>query len=66
MWQAGFPREVRLRSLSSTAPVNLTATIGQLETNVDLADAAFDVVVPPGAAPITLTNLRENGPLGEK
>jgi hypothetical protein len=66
MWQAGFPREVHLRSVSATAAVNLTATIGQLETNGDLADTAFDVVVPPGATPITLTNLRENGPLGEK
>ena len=64
-WQGGFPSEVRLRSLSAS-PVNLTATIGQLEVNVDLADAAFAVSVPPGATPITLTNLRENGPLGEK
>jgi hypothetical protein len=43
--------------------VDLTATISQLETNVDLDAAAFTVNVPAGAAPLTLDELRQAGPL---
>jgi hypothetical protein len=60
-WQGPFPRTVRLQS--SAAAVDLEATIAQLEANVDLDAAVFDVVEPAGATPITLDDLRGTGPL---
>ncbi len=43
--------------------VDLTASLGQVETNVDLDPAAFTVDVPASAAPLSLDALRANGPL---
>jgi hypothetical protein len=43
--------------------VDLSASIGQVETNVDLEPAAFAVTVPPDARPLSLDALRANGPL---
>lgn len=62
-WQGSFPQTVRLRSTSAGALVDLTATLAQLEANVDVDDAAFDVNVPASAGAITLDELRESGPL---
>ena len=62
-WQAGFPRTVRLRSDAQAVDVDLSASISQIETNVDLAPAAFDVVVPADAGAMTLEELRNAGPL---
>jgi len=63
-WSGGFPRLVRFRSSGSPKiPVDLTADVAQLETNVKLDPAAFTVDVPSGASPITLDELRESGPL---
>ena len=62
-WDGMFPRVVRLRSDAQDANVDLTASLGQLETNVPVDAAAFTVNVPPGAATMTLDELRENGPL---
>jgi outer membrane lipoprotein-sorting protein len=45
--------------------VDLNATIGQVETNVDLDAAAFSVTVPRDAAPLSLDALRASGPLRE-
>ena len=61
-WQGGLPSTVRL---ISTGPprVDMTARLAQLETNVDLDDAAFTVDVPRTAVPITLDELRDAGPL---
>jgi outer membrane biogenesis lipoprotein LolB len=61
-WQGGFPRSVRI--ISAAAPrVDMTARLSQIETNVDLAEAAFTVDVPRDALPITLEELRDAGPL---
>jgi hypothetical protein len=65
-WTNGFPQAVRLQSLQSGAMVDLTASISQLETNKDLETAAFTVSVPPGSEPVTLDELRETGPLGDR
>jgi hypothetical protein len=62
MWQGDFPRAVVLRSMGGL-DVELSATVGQLETNVPLEAAAFTVAVPPGTQPLTLAELREAGPL---
>jgi hypothetical protein len=63
-WANGFPQAVSLQSDAPTAMVDLTAGLSQIETNKDLDAAAFTVTVSAGAEPITLDELRENGPLG--
>lgn len=65
-WQGEFPQTVRLRSLNETVDVDLTVALSQLETNVPLDAAAFTVKVPAGAIELTLTELREAGPLREQ
>jgi hypothetical protein len=60
-WQGRFPSEVRL--ISSAAGVDVRVGISQLEANVPLDPAAFGVDVPADAAPISLEDLREAGPL---
>ncbi len=62
-WQGAFPRVVRLRS--GAGMVDLEATLSQLEANIDLDPAAFEVAAPPGARAITLEQLRDAGPLRE-
>jgi hypothetical protein len=62
--QGDFPQDVRLRSVNPAVDVDLSASIGQLETNLAIDPAAFAVDVPPGALPITLAELRDAGPLG--
>ena len=61
-WTGAFPQTVRLQS-EMPVPVTLTATIGQLEANVDLPANAFTVAVPADAQPLTLEELRDAGPL---
>lgn len=58
----GWPRRVRIRRRADTQ-VDLTAVIEQLEINVELAAAAFTVVVPPDATPITLDDVLHVAPL---
>jgi len=67
MWQGAFPQVIRLRS-AAAEPVNvdMTATLAQIEVNTDLKPETFDVEVPAGTAPLSLDELREAGPLGEK
>jgi outer membrane lipoprotein-sorting protein len=61
-WNSTFPASVRLISTGDPR-VDITAQISQLETNVDVDATAFRVDVPPNAAPITLDELRDAGPL---
>ena len=65
-WPGAFPQSMRLRSGSPALDVDLTATISQLEANVDLEASAFTVDVPPGAEPLTIEELRAAGPLREQ
>jgi hypothetical protein len=62
-WQGRFPQSVRLQSDRPGAAVDLTATLSQVEANVDIDPKAFTVDVPPGAQPLTLDELRNAGPL---
>jgi hypothetical protein len=59
-----LPRSVRLTS--SDAPrLDLRLGLSQLEVNGVLDPATFRIRIPPGAAPITLDELRRSGPLAE-
>lgn len=64
MWQGNFPSVVRLRSDATPQRIDLTAQVSQLEVNVDVDASAFTVNVPASARPLSLQELRENGPLG--
>jgi hypothetical protein len=57
----GLPRLIRLRS---DPRADLTLDLAQLDLNVTLEPAAFKVDVPADARPLTLEELRKNGPLG--
>lgn len=61
--QGGIARQVRLRRASSGPSIDLTATVSELEINVDLAPAAFTLDVPSDAEPLTLADLRRASPL---
>ena len=65
-WSGMFPQSVRLQSEDPALMVDLTAALSQVETNIDLDEKAFTVDEPNDAAPITIEELRQNGPLGEK
>ena len=65
VWQGSFPQTIRLQSQNSPANVDMTATLSQIEVNVDVDPAAFAVDVPPDASPLSLEELRAAGPLGE-
>jgi len=56
-----FPDEVVLRSTRQA--VEVTARVAQFEANTPIDAAAFAVVVPDHAIPITLDELRAAGPL---
>jgi hypothetical protein len=61
------PSAVRLRSTADGGPgARLRLALSQVETNVPIADKAFTVAVPADAVPITLADLRQSGPLGER
>ena len=66
MWQGAFPQIIRLRSAAEPTTVDMTATLAQIEVNTDLQPATFNVDVPAGTAPLSLDELRDAGPLGEK
>jgi len=59
--QNGWPRQVRLRSISGD--VDMTAAVGEFEMNTEIDARAFEVAVPPDAAPMTLDHLRSVVPL---
>ena len=61
--QGNFPQSVRLQSTSPDVRVDLTATINQLETNIDLDPAAFTVEERGDERPVSLEELRQTGPL---
>jgi hypothetical protein len=57
-----FPASVRLRS-TGDVPVDLTATLSQIETNIGFLAETFTVDVPQDTTPLTIDELREAGPL---
>lgn len=62
-WRGAFPQTVRLRSVDPKVNVDLTAAVSQLEASVTIDPAAFAVTVPADALPLTISELRDAGPL---
>ena len=60
---SGLARTVRVRRTLTRGAIDLTATLSQVEMNVDLPATAFVLTVPAGAASITLDDLRASSPL---
>jgi outer membrane lipoprotein-sorting protein len=61
----GLPKKIALRNdTAKSAGAELTLTLSQIELNTQLGPQAFTVDVPADARPITLDDLRKNGPLG--
>jgi hypothetical protein len=65
-WSGAFPAAVRLQSEDPALMVDLTTALSQVETNTEIDANAFSVTVPNDASPITIEELRQNGPLGER
>jgi hypothetical protein len=60
-----FPATVHLGRQDGSSPaVVLTLQLSQIETNVTIDPAAFDVNVPPDAVPLSLDELRRMRPIG--
>ena len=59
-------RRIRLRMAgnATAAAADLTLELSQVDTNVAIDPRAFSVVVPAGTAPLTVEELRRQGPLG--
>ena len=64
---SGRPATVRIRMTPAQSSVvaDLTLKLSQVDINVALAPAVFQVDVPRDALPLTLDELRRAGPLGE-
>jgi outer membrane lipoprotein-sorting protein len=64
---SGRPSMIRIRTTpaGTGAATDLTVRPSQVEINVALAPAVFEVEVPADAVPLTLDELRRAGPLGE-
>lgn len=60
---AGVARQVRVRRAVAAGPIDLTATLGEVEMNIDLDARAFVVDVPADAVTISLDALRQSSPL---
>lgn len=61
------PKVVRLRSAADGGPgANLRLALSQVETNAAIAVEAFAVSVPSNAVPITLAELQQAGPFGQR
>lgn len=59
----GLPATVHVRA---GGVADITLRVSQLEINTPIDARAFEVEVPPDAAPLTIEELRRAGPLGEK
>ncbi|MGH9315228.1 MAG: hypothetical protein ACRD1S_18745, partial [Vicinamibacterales bacterium] len=61
------PARVRVRTKpGASAAADLSVGLSQVDINTDLDPATFGVDVPADAAPMTLEELRDAGPLGHK
>jgi len=66
-WQGGLPRSVRLVAMGQrTSAADITATISQLMTNVDLPANAFTIEIPAEAQTISVDDLQRRGELRQR
>ena len=64
-FSSGRPTTVRLRNITPRgSATDLVLRLSQVDVNVTLDAAAFEAAVPDDATPMTLDELRRNGPLG--
>jgi hypothetical protein len=65
---SGRPSVVRIRRTRDGAgtDADLAIRLSQVDINVPLEPAVFDLDVPPDATPMTLEELRQAGPLGAR
>jgi hypothetical protein len=62
-----LPQATRLRATANGAPTtDLRLSLAQVEINTPIAGRAFTVIVPAAAVPITLADLKQAGPLGDR
>jgi outer membrane lipoprotein-sorting protein len=62
----GRPSTIRLRTTPHQgATTDLTIRLSQVDVNETLDGAVFEVEIPADAAPLTLEELRQSGPLGK-
>jgi len=62
-----WPLRVRITSAAGTTPVlDVLFNLSQIEVNGQLAPSIFSPDVPADVTPLTLQQLRDAGPLGEK
>jgi hypothetical protein len=57
------PSRIRIRQDTQT---DLSIRLSQVDLNVPIDAGAFEVEIPPDADPITLDELRQAGPLGDR
>jgi len=57
---------LRMAGDASAARADLTLELSQVDTNIAIDPGAFSVLVPAGAAPLTVEELRRQGPLGNQ
>jgi hypothetical protein len=60
----GLPHTLRLSS-TDTNRFDLRLALSQVDINVPLEPAAFEVKIPPGTRPMTIAELRDSGPLSD-
>jgi hypothetical protein len=57
---------LRMAGEASAARADLTLELSQVDTNIAIDPGAFSVLVPAGAVPLTIEELRRQGPLGNQ
>jgi hypothetical protein len=63
----GRARRIRLRTADdASVAADLTLELSQVDTNVAIDPKAFSVLVPAGTTPLTIEELRRQGPLGSQ
>ena len=68
-FEIGLPRQLQIRSRTDQPPavaVDVTLALSDVATNLTMKPGTFSVDVPSDAAPMTLAELRDAGPLGGK
>jgi hypothetical protein len=63
-FENGLPHTIRLASTDSRR-FDLRLALSQVEINMPIDPAAFEVKIPPATEPITIAELRDSGPLSD-